>query len=72
MPTWRCLNGDVNDGHAHDFHDVTSTYIVGTRPVIYCRRCGEVRPLELPPEPELGTGIHRITVSNASTAGGHS
>lgn len=35
-------------GDSHDFMDFI--HALGGRPLMYCRRCGEVRPLELPAE----------------------
>ena len=43
----KCLNGSM-DGNAHDF-DVPMAAGTDMEPLLFCRRCGEVRRLEVSP-----------------------
>lgn len=59
----RCINGLV-DGNAHDF-DVPMGAGTDMEPLLFCRRCGEVRRLEVsppddgPPMPPTSQQPHR-------------
>lgn len=59
----KCLNGDQEMG-AHDFQMPMSA---GTdmEPLLYCRKCGEVRRLELGPSLDDPIGLPAQTVSPA-------
>jgi hypothetical protein len=44
----RCQLGRMEDNWAHDFSDYEPS--LGGSPLLFCRRCGDVRELRLPPQ----------------------
>ena len=58
-----CANGRVEDGRPHDFDDFQPE--LGGTPLMYCRRCGEVRRLALHLEEAGRTIVNTISVSGS-------
>ena len=51
MELARCPNGRQDEAYAHEFdgYGGPSPEAPNVEPVIYCRRCGEVRPMATTP-----------------------